>query len=134
MVEFALTWFLFFMVTVVGVMDLGRGIWAFNLLAHAAHQGVRYAMVRGSTSEVPCSPSRKSACEASADDIRDFVRGQALTLPDESVTVTTTWEPDNDADSVVQVQVQHAFRPLLGPLLLSDTIGLTKTARMRISQ
>ena len=38
LVEFALSWTIFFFITVVGIMDLGRGIWAYNALAHMAHE------------------------------------------------------------------------------------------------
>ena len=123
LVEFALTWTIFFLVTVVGVMDFGRGIWAYNLMAHVAQEATRYAMVRGSDSLSP-------ATEA---DIESFVEAQTFFLGTDGVTVTTTWTPDNGPGGIVEVQVQHNFSPLLGTFL-GETIGISSTAQTVISQ
>ena len=105
LVEFALTFTIFFLVTIVGVMDFGRGIWAYNLVSHAARAGVRYAMVHGSQSANP----------ATAAEIEAIARKQAFFLEQSNLTVTTTWEdPSQDAGSDVEVRVLFRFTPLLG--------------------
>ena len=123
LVEFALTWTIFFLVTVVGVMDFGRGIWAYNLLAHASQEATRYAMVRGSDSLSPATQL----------DIESFVEARTFFLGTDGVTVTTTWTPDNGPGGVVEVQVQHTFSPLLATFL-GQTISLSSTAQTVIAQ
>ena len=122
-VEFALAFTIFFLVTVVGILDFGRGIWAYNLLAHAAHQGARYALVRGSSSLSP----------ATKDDIRNYVRAQAAMLDPAKVEVTPSWVPNNDPSSFVEIQVQYDFKPLFGQFF-GVTIPLSSTARVVIAQ
>lgn len=60
-VEMALILLIVFMFT-VGLLDVGRGIYTYNMLASAARYGARWASVVGGT----CSP--KSASGASTDD------------------------------------------------------------------
>ena len=112
-VEFALCWMLFVLLTMVGVMDLGRGLWAYNVLAHSARAGARYAMVRGS----------KSPSAATAADVETYVRGQALMLDQSNLTVTTTWTPDQDPGSTVLVQLDYHFLPLFGAFLPTVDVG-----------
>ena len=59
------------------------------------------------------------------------MRSQANGLP---VTVTTTWLPDKDPGSVVQVTVDYAFQPIL-QLLPESLFGLniTSTSEMVIT-
>ena len=106
LVEFALSWTIFFIITIVGVMDFGRSIWAYNLVSHAARAGVRYAMVHGSQSANP----------ATAADIEAIARKQAFFLEQSNLTVTTTWEDaaSKDAGTDVEVRVLYTFTPLLG--------------------
>ncbi len=121
-IEFALAWTAFFLVAIVGIMDFGRAIWAYNALAHASHEAVRHAIVRGSDSLTP-------ATETS---IRDFVHSQIVMLDPSSVEVDVSWEDDNSPGNVVQVQASHTFQPLMG-FMLPD-IELSSTARMVITQ
>ena len=122
--EFALSFILFLLMTVIGVMDLGRGIWAYNLVAHASHEAVRYAMVHGSKSQTP----------ATEDDIAGYVRRRTFILePGGGVAVTTTWVPDNSPGSTVRVRVEHEHRPFF-TAFLGKSFHLSSTAEMVISQ
>ena len=104
LVEFALTWTVFLIVTVVGVMDFGRAIWAYNLVSHAARASARYAMVHGSESLTP----------ASAADIEAVARKQMFFLDQSSLSVTTQWLANNNPGSDVEIRVVYTFTPLLG--------------------
>ncbi len=104
LVEFALTWTLFMVITVVGVMDFGRAIWAYNLVSHAARASARYAMVHGSESLAP----------ASAADIEAVARKQMFFLDQSSLNVTTQWLADNSPGSDVEIRIVYTFTPLLG--------------------
>ena len=69
---------------------------------------------------------------ATAADIADFVHKRTFFLGSSAVTVSTTWEPDNEPGSLVQVRVQHDFNPLLGVLLV-PTITVGSTSRMVVA-
>ena len=112
-VEFALSATLFLLLTMVAVMDLGRALWAYNLLAHSARAGARYAMVRGS----------KSPSAATAADVETYVRGQAFMLDQSNLSVTTTWTPDQDPGSTVLVQLDYDFFPMFGAFLPAVDVG-----------
>lgn len=54
-------------------------------------------------------------------------------LKTNSMTVTTTWSPNNSPGSVVTVVVTYKYPPLTS-LVSSATIPLTRTAAMVITQ
>lgn len=115
--EFAFVAILLFML-VFGIMEFGRAIWMYDTVAHAAREGARYAIVRGA----------ESGQTATAGDVQTYVQTRATGMT--AVTVTTTWEPDNNPGSVVQVRVDTLFQPVV-PFLPATT--LTSTSRMVIS-
>ena len=105
MVEFSLTFVLFFLVTVVAVMDFGRGIWAYNLVAHGARHGARFAMVGGANSSTP----------ATAAAVEAVVRGHSFILDQTKLTVNTTWvDAGKSRGTEVDVHVAYDFVPALG--------------------
>ena len=70
LVEFTLCFLVFFMMTAIGTLDLGRAIWAYNIVAHASHEAVRYAIVRG----------KNSLSTATKPDIKAFVEKRTFLL------------------------------------------------------
>ncbi|MGH9901941.1 MAG: TadE/TadG family type IV pilus assembly protein [Pyrinomonadaceae bacterium] len=100
-----------------GVMEFGRAVWAYSSVAHAAREGVRYAIVRGG----------ESGRAATANDVQTYARSRAGL---NAMQVSTTWTPDNAPGSVVQVTAQYDFQstvPFIPPM------QLTSTSRMVIS-
>jgi Flp pilus assembly protein TadG len=123
LVEFAF-FFLLFLVLAVGLMELGRGIWTFTTLAHAARQGARYAIAHGSLSPIGEGDSS----------IEDVVKQSAVGLDPSSITVSTVYSPSNTRGSVVEVRVQYPFQLVTGPLVLANsTLQLGSTTRMIIA-
>lgn len=123
MVEFAL-FFLLFLTLTVGLMELGRGIWTFTTLSHAARQGARYAIVHGS--QYPLGDGDTS--------IEDVVRANAVGLDPANIAVTATYDTTNEAGEVIQVRAQYPFQLVVSPLILGqDTITLGSTSRMVIA-
>lgn len=53
LVEFVLV-FPIFLAILVGMVDVGRAIWANNVIANAAREAARYAIVHGGTKSNPC--------------------------------------------------------------------------------
>ncbi|HUG82459.1 MAG TPA: TadE family protein [Bryobacterales bacterium] len=122
MVEFALSWVLFFVITVVGVMDFGRAIWAYNLVAHGARHGARFAMVRGAGSNTP----------ATASTIEASVRAQSFMLDQSKLTVTTTWLDAAKRGTEVEVRVLYSFVPALG-IFQPGAVSLGSRSRKTIA-
>ena len=117
LVEFGFASVLFFML-LFGIIEFSRAIWTYDTVAHAAKEGARFAIVRGA----------ESGRAASADAVEDHVLDTATGLT--GVAVTTTWHPDNQPGSAVQVRVDCPFQPVV-PFLPSMT--LTSTSRMVIA-
>jgi len=91
---------------VVGLVELGRGVWTYTTLSHAARQGARFAMARGSESP------------ATATLVRDVVRSQAIGLEKSKVTVTTTWESGVERGGFVRIQVRYPMELVTGSLVV----------------
>ena len=102
-----------------GVMQFGFLLYSYDTICNAAREGARYAMVHGS----------KSSSPATTTTIQNIVQGQAIGLG--TLTVTTTWTPDNKPGSVVKVQVSYSA-PLNVPLLVT-TVSLAATSQMVIT-
>lgn len=128
MAEFAVIASVVIMV-LVGIMEFGLGLFAYNFTASAANRASRYAIVRGAA----CT-SWAAACPASADDITNYVRSLAPPGIDPgALTVTTVWTPDNAPGSEVSVTVQYNF-PLDIPFIPAAAIPLSSESGMVISQ
>ncbi len=119
LVEVAIVGTLFFTL-VFGIMEVGRAIWIYDTVAHLAREGARYAIVRGA----------ESGQAVGAAEVEAYVQGRAAGMT--GLVVTTTWDPDNDPGSVVQVQVDRPFDPVV-PLVGLGTIALSSTSRMVIA-
>ena len=119
LVELALVGTLLFTL-VFGIMEVGRAMWIYGTVAHLAREGARYAIVRGT----------ESAQAASAADVDGYLQGLAAGMT--ALVVTTTWTPDNQPGSVVQVQVDRQFDPIV-PLVGLGPIPLSSTSRMVIA-
>ncbi len=117
LIEFGIASVLFFTL-VIGIMEFGRAIWMYETVAHAAREGARHAIVRGT----------ESGRMATASDVETYVYTRAPGLT--GLAVTTTWDPDNEPGSVVEVQVGAPFQPVV-PFMPPMT--LTSTSRLVIS-
>lgn len=121
-VEFGLAFLVFFAI-VYGIMEFSRMVSAYNILAGAAREGARYAMVHGSA----------SGAAASESDIQNIVRRWAVGLDRNAVEVTAAWNPGNAPGNEVLVKASYKFTPFT-TLILRKGITLKSTARMTISQ
>ena len=115
-VEFAIVCIAFFLL-ILGLLDVGRGVWIYNSISAGAREGTRYAIVNGSFSPAP----------ASATDVGDFVK-KKLRLT--GLTVNTVWDPDNSRGSTVTVTVQYDYRPILA---VFPSFPLQASSQMAIS-
>jgi Flp pilus assembly protein TadG len=119
MIEGALCFSAFLMLT-FGVMEFALTIYAYDFCAYAAQDAARWASARGANYPAPVSAS----------DVRNYVVNQAIGLP--SVTVATTWTPNNSPGSTVGVTVSYNVVPLTG-LALHSKLQLSSSAVMAIT-
>ncbi|MFA6562333.1 MAG: TadE family protein [Verrucomicrobiia bacterium] len=97
---------LLFMMLVFGVVDLARGVFAYNSIAHCAREGVRYAVVHGADSAAPVGPAANDATLASV------VRGFATGLQSNNLSVLSRWPSGNQTGAVVNITVSYTFQPV----------------------
>ena len=118
MVEFAIVAGLVFFPMVFGIVEFGRAVWARNMVTAAAREGVRFAIVRGST----------SGAVADSSAIATFVKGRTGLSP---LIVRPVWENNTkDPGTWVEVRVTYNYVPVV-PILGSKTI--IGTSRQLIS-
>ncbi len=108
-------------VLAAGSLDFARGLTALHTLSHASTEAARYAAVRGARSPSP----------ATSDSIEAFVKQRLPGVNPAAVSVITSWRPNNQPGSVVEVRVQYAFRSIV-PALSMGTISMERAARMEI--
>ncbi|MBY0504638.1 MAG: pilus assembly protein [Bryobacteraceae bacterium] len=84
------------MLTLLAIADLGRYVYATNLMPYLAREGARWASLKaGHTKLDPAAVTK-------------YVRSLAAGLPEDSVNVETTLAP-----SRIDVQVSLGFQPVL---------------------
>ena len=108
---------------VIAIMEFGRIVYSYSILAGATKEAARYAIVHGSRSSSP-------ATEA---DIRAQVNRFAIGLETSSITVQTTWVPANTPGSRVQIQTSYNIAPMTG-VILGSPLTLGSRSEMVISQ
>ncbi len=106
----------------IGTVDIGRAVWINNTLAHAAHEGVRYASVHGASAATPATRA----------DIIAYVKNRAAGILDSELTVAVDWTPDNDSGSRVSIALDYTFDSYIGTFLALDPIPLKEQASMII--
>jgi Flp pilus assembly protein TadG len=94
---------------IIGLIEFGRGLWAYNTLAHATRQGARFAMARGSAN--PATSTQVSAT----------VKNAAVGLNPADISVTTTWASGVERGGTVKVHSEYNFRPVSGTLLVKQS-------------
>jgi len=92
-----------FLLILFGMVEFGMSVYTLNFVKYAARDASRYASVRGSTSTSPATNAT----------ITSFVKNQAAAINAANITVTTTWSPNNQPGSTVQVRVACNYSPLL---------------------
>ena len=122
-VEFALT-IPIVMSLLYGFVELSHYAYADIALADAARDGARYAMVRGATSTSPATSSS----------IESYVKGRLTLLDPNSVTVTVDFVPNNDAGSIVEVQLSYPFVPFMPGFGYIGPNTLLASSEMTITQ
>lgn len=100
MVEFAIVAVFFLIPMVFGIVEFGRMTWARTTLTAAAREGVRFAIVRGSTSYQVADSTL----------IADHVKSKSQLG---GIIVRPRWLSGNDAGDTVEVTVEYSYQSLL---------------------
>ena len=131
-VEFALA-FMLFIVILLTLMEVGRAMWTYATLAHAARQAGRYCMVRG------------SLYPAVASELQGIVEKSCLGLDPSSIELETKWKNPDDGTlrasaaavergDVLEVKVKYPFRLVTGSLILpQQSLPMSAKTRMVVA-
>ena len=105
------------------LMDFGRAMLCYNFVCDAARDATRYAATHGTDSSSPTTSSAVST----------YVAGELPPgLSSSSLTVTTTWSPNENAGSTVHVTVQYNYQPMT-PLFVVPALSLSSGSQMVMS-
>lgn len=141
LVEFAFSAPLFLLL-LFAVVDFGRGLFDYNLVANGARLGTRYAIVRGAT----CTP--QSTCTATQSSIASYVTSVSPGVTPTDLTVSVAWSNTvicpltsatgatvypggNGPGCTVSVTVSYPFK---FAALAYSPVTLKSTSTMTISQ
>lgn len=129
LVEFALVLFIFLSLLLI-IVAFGQALSAYHFVDNASREATRFAIVRGST----CT-RLSGGCPADSSDIQNYVEkiGAGTGINIKNLHVNTTWNPNNDPGSTVQVRVSYDDSLFFG-FLPTTTITLSSTSQMVISQ
>jgi len=109
----------FLLLMLFGLMEFAVAFWVRHTVTHAAREGARFAIVRGSDN---ASPADDAA-------VATYVRSR---VPLESVQVTTTWPTTKAPGAVVRVRVAYPYQPLTGFNVIGP-VTIASTSEMVIS-
>jgi Flp pilus assembly protein TadG len=112
-----------FFLIMFGVVEYSRVTYEWNFVSYISRAAVRYASLHGATSSSPVT----------AANVTSFVSAQAVALDSADLTVTTTWSPNNQPGSTVQVKVAYTHNPLL-TVVMPNAATLSSTSQMVILQ
>ena len=138
------------MMSICGVMDCSRALYADHFVSNASTEAARYAMTRGATwGTTVCTTSATTSCNATSSNVLTFVKGIApfgVSTASTALTVTTTWPGTTPAGSTcnyasvynsvgctVKVNVKYNYSFVL-PFLPKNTLVLSSTAAFPIAQ
>jgi hypothetical protein len=145
MVEFALVAPAFFML-LMGIIEVGRFIFYYEVLHNATREGARYAIVNGSNSLTcstgPAAPGTTS-CDPIGDRVVQAVRDTAFGVLGTAVAVDRCWwystcdytthgDGDNARGAMVTVAASYSYRTLI-PLVPLPTITVSAESSLVVN-
>jgi Flp pilus assembly protein TadG len=125
-----------------GVIQVSWAVYSYHLIANAAHEGARYAIVRGSSWGANCASWNSSQCTASSTDIANYVASRSLagvsiaasnvcvqyfsSVQSSTSTSCSANTSPNARGDVVQVTVNYPF--ILNVIWWSRTFTISSTS------
>jgi Flp pilus assembly protein TadG len=138
------------MFVLISIFEASRGMWTYNLLAHAIKEGTRYAIVHGNTYYTLCTANGGSGCTKTVGDVATAVNnaGPGL-IPAQVVNFTvsqngtaiatcatlsaclsnatalTSFDPNNPNSNLISVSAQVQFRSAIALFWTGAGPGMT---------
>lgn len=114
-VEFALTIVSIF-VLLLGMLELTMFVYTYSVLADAAKEGVRYAIVNGSSGSNGTGPSDAGSCVTTGSVVENVKYYAKASLHSTSDMTIDACYPDgnNKPGSLVKVSVSYTYEPFFG--------------------
>jgi len=132
LVEFALTT-LFVLVLVFSIWETIMIVYTYNVMAGAAKEGVRYAVVHGSGNSVLCSAPCSGTCTTTVGCVQNVVRVYAkYSFHDVSALTATMTYPDGStqAPNRVRVVVSYVYKPFFALGWTAPTVNAAAEGRI----
>jgi Flp pilus assembly protein TadG len=106
-----------------GIVQYSLVLLTYNTMAFGARAGARYAIVNGSTVTSPATTAT----------IKSAVLASMPAVPANTVTVASSWSPNNQPGSTVTVKVTVAVTPII-TLVMKNQLTFSSTSTMTILQ
>ena len=138
LIEFGLI-FLFLVTLVISILEMSLFLYNYSVLTDAAKEGVRYAVVHGSSGTNPAgtgAPCGTVTSGAIFDAVRTYAKTSVLDLSKMGVDVCYSDGSDSPG-STVNVKVRYQYSPLFGLVELNwaamprMTISATSVGRIQ---
>ena len=134
-VEFALT-VVFLMFLIVVIIEMSMLLYTYSVVADAAKEGVRYAVVHGNHNSSPAGPGSSAAIDGAVGTgvVKTYAQFSFHDTSTMTVTVTypdTANPPANQSPNRVQVKVSYPYQPFFG--LGWPTVNVYANAEGRIA-
>ena len=124
-----------FLTLVLGMVDLGIGVFRYNTLAQAARQVARQAIVHGSMAVEPWGPGTYSALANDASPIAQTVQSSVSGFDLSEVTINVEWIGGNKVteNDHARVTMTTPYRPIMTFIFGNPTFTLQATSTMAIA-
>jgi hypothetical protein len=126
-----------FLTLVLGMLDLGIAVFRYHLLAQAARQGARQAIVHGSMADRlgPWGPATYAGtADVEGHPIVAAIRPFLVGLDLSQVTIQAEWpDADNKFEQRVRVAVSAPYQPMMTFIFGNPTFTLQGTSTMLIA-
>jgi Flp pilus assembly protein TadG len=101
------------LIFILGIMDIGLAIFAYNNITEATREGGRYAQIHGAKYGANATTPPASGPTANDAYVEQVVRSFA-SVDSTKLTVTSSWpNADNKPNSPVVVQASYSYSPVL---------------------
>lgn len=116
MIEFALV-FTMFLAFTAGTFELGRAIWTWASVAHAAQEGARFASMHSVENPADAPPGTAPGVSPTDAAVKAVVEKNANGLNKSQLNVQVIWSAGGVPGSDVTVTATYPFAMVVGPLL-----------------
>jgi Flp pilus assembly protein TadG len=130
-----------FLVLVVGMIDLGRGVLCYNTVSNVARQGARLAIVHGQPDSNglgtwgPATIGPVALNDPNAPPIAVQLRPYAVGLDQSATQVEAEWiDGGNNQGQRVRVTLTSSYQPFLTSVLGNSPISFSSRSLLAISQ